>query len=480
MYSPSKKYIKFLKSSLTEENPFIATNEVKQWVKRQMDKTNVDIRFTSFDNLEKWHLDMSDGVLRHESNRFFSVIGIQVQTNFGEIDEWQQPIILQPEIGYLGFITKEFNGILYFLVQAKIEPGNINTVQLSPTLQATKSNYTRAHRGKVPDYYEYFADRDKSEVLLDQLQSEQGARFLKKRNRNIIIETKEDIEVKSNFIWLTLGQLKKLLSMDNIVNMDTRTVISGISFGSLSIRSGEYLSVIKDPLKRDSFSGLLPSALSSDDGINTLDDIIAWFTNLKSQYELHIRQIPLNQISEWSIGESEISRPDKKFFSVIGTSITIDSREVSKWMQPMVKPAQDGLNVFIIRRINGVYHFLVQAKVECGNFDIIEMAPTVQCITGNYRNTEEGSLPYLGYALSAPKSQIIFDTMQSEEGGRFYREQNRNMIIVADKKFPSEIPENYCWMTLYQLLNFIKFNNYLNIQARNLIAAISFSGEDYE
>ena len=32
---------------------------------------------------------------------------------------WKQPIINQPEIG-LGFITKEFNGILHFLVQAKV------------------------------------------------------------------------------------------------------------------------------------------------------------------------------------------------------------------------------------------------------------------------------------------------------------------------------------------------------------------------
>ena len=43
----------------------------------------------------------------------------------------KQPIINQPEIGFLGFITKEFNGILHFLVQAKVEPGNVNNVQIS-------------------------------------------------------------------------------------------------------------------------------------------------------------------------------------------------------------------------------------------------------------------------------------------------------------------------------------------------------------
>ena len=64
--------------------------------------------------------------------------------------------------------------------------------------------------------------------------------------------------------------------------------------------------------------------------------------------------------------------------------------------------------------------------------------------------------------------------MQSEEGGRFYREQNRNMIIIAGDEVPNKLPPNYIWMTLNQLYTFLKFNNYLNIQARSLIAAISF------
>ena len=51
---------------------------------------------------------------------------------------WDQPIIDQPEIGFLGILCKEIKGSLHFLLQAKIEPGNKNFVQLSPTLQATR------------------------------------------------------------------------------------------------------------------------------------------------------------------------------------------------------------------------------------------------------------------------------------------------------------------------------------------------------
>jgi oxidase EvaA len=116
----------------------------------------------------------------------------------------------------------------------------------------------------------------------------------------------------------------------------------------------------------------------------------------------------------------------------------------------------------------------VQAKLECGNFDIIEFAPTVQCLTGNYRNFKASSIPFLDYVLKADENKIIFDNLQSEEGGRFYREQNRNMIVFAGEEISEILPDNYIWMTLNQLNAFIKFNNYLNIQARSLLAAVSF------
>jgi oxidase EvaA len=120
-------------------------------------------------------------------------------------------------------------------------------------------------------------------------------------------------------------------------------------------------------------------------------------------------------------------------------------------------------------------HFLVQAKIEAGNFDILELAPTVQCLTGNYRKGQnEYEVPFIQEVLEAPPEKVLYRTMQSEEGGRFYNEQNLNMLVEARQDFPDEVPENFCWMTLNQLYTFIRFNNYLNIQARSLLAAVSF------
>ena len=179
-------------------------------------------------------------------------------------------------------------------------------------------------------------------------------------------------------------------------------------------------------------------------------------------------------MNDWQILPDEISRKDNKFFRVIGVKVTISNREVSSWCQPLIQPMQRGICAFILKKIDGVYHFLVQAKLECGNFDVLELAPTVQCLTGDINNPQLVRPPFLDYVLNVSKEQIVYDTLQSEEGGRFYKEQNRNLLVEADDSFSLDLPKHYTWMTLGQIYQFLRFNNYFNIQSRSLIAALNY------
>ena len=466
----------FLVSALSRGS-FISTDSILAWMKQQNDEVVSNIKQIPLNELKGW--SYRDDRIRHNSGKFFSIDGIRINTNYRDIPEWDQPIINQPEIGFLGFIVKKFNGVMHFLMQAKIEPGNLNIVQLSPTLQATRSNYTRVHGGKSPTYLEYFNGEKDVTVLVDQLQSEQGARFLHKRNRNIIVEVdeSEEFEVKPGFIWVSLGQIKELLRYPNIVNMDSRTVISCIKFGSYSEHSLKLLEAVKnmsgiDSTKPDSF---LYSVLSADNHLHDLQDIIQWITSLKFKYELAVHHIGISSLNHWEFDGNTIHHEDGKYFDVIGCRVEIGNREVVSWDQPMVRSAQEGLMGFIVKKINGIYHFLVQAKLESGNFDVVELAPTVQCLTGNYRKGKnEYTIPYLEQVLNAPKERIWYSSYQSEEGGRFFQEQNLNTIVEVGEEFPIEVDENYCWMTLNQMLSFVTYNNYLNIAARSLLSAISF------
>jgi len=464
-----------LLKSLYQNQNLVSNDSIIEWIKRKNQNILVDVHLVSFNHLDKWQFERRTGNLVHDSGKFFSIEGIKVKTDYGIIQEWRQPIINQPEIGFLGIIAKEMDGMLYFLMQAKIEPGNVNCVQLSPTLQATKSNYNCVHQGKSPLYLEYFQNAKPENIILDQLQSEQGARFLRKRNRNIIIRVEEEIPVYDDFCWMSVSQIKQLALIDNMVNMDTRTVLSGILWNEI-IKSTfdnnhDIFRFLEDHRVSELWKDMVVSALSAD-GIYTINNILSWLSRLKSQYDLFVDRIPLNETKDWSIQESEIVREDRKYFRVIGAKITISNREVQSWCQPLVQPMQEGICAFIIKKINNVYHFLVQAKLECGNFDIFELAPTVQCLTGGYKGTTK--VPFLDYVLNVSEDQVLFDTLQSEEGGRFFKEQNRNRIVIAKDDFADSIPDNYIWMTLGQLYQFLKFNNYLNIQARSLISILNF------
>lgn len=479
---PSRN-LDFYISALTEFNPFYNTEEVVAWLSSLNGIEYFNVRRVPFDQMEDWYFEEPSGNLRHRSGRFFSIQGLHVQTNRGPVLEWTQPIIDQPEIGILGVITKKLDGILYFLVQAKAEPGNINTFQISPTVQATHSNYTRVHGGKSTPFLEYFLGHSKAEVLVDQLQSEQGARFYQKRNRNIIVRIADDEEILAGplFRWVTLGQLIRLIHLDNTVNMDLRSVLSSISYDPEEKNSLETVNAeeLKDCLNNSSLVNgpvsdlgvqLMLSCHANTKGLLPTDQILLNIARQKFSTELITHIIPLNQVQGWIKTDQEISHVGGKYFSIIGVKVETTNREVRAWSQPIMQQRDSGLIGFVMKNIEGVLHLLVQLKLECGNMDLLELAPTVQCITDSYLTA---SLPpYVEDCLKPRRVEIISDTMQSEEGGRFYRESNRNVLMIANEGLPVEQGEKYLWMTVSQIKQFIKFSNFLNVEARSVLSAL--------
>lgn len=421
----------------------IGTEELKEEFARLKKTTNFSVKQIPFSQLDSWHFQESSGSLVHASGKFFRIEGLKVKAGFGLIRSWEQPIINQPEIGILGIITKKLDGVRYFLMQAKAEPGNINTFQLSPTVQATKSNYTQVHKGKQPLFLEFFLQSHKARVLVDQLQSEQGARFLRKRNRNIIVETSEEIDLPPNFYWLTLEQIKDFLTVDNFVNMDARSVLSCV-----------------------------PLARLEDCCLHSKSEIISWLEGFKSKYQCCVETIALRDVKGWQITDREIGHETKKFFSVIAVSVEAQGREVASWSQPLLKQASIGMVGFLTKKIKGVWHFLVQAKLEAGYIDTFEIAPTVSFSDSEQRPQMSGLPPFADFFLEATVEQIKFSVIFSEEGGRFFQAQNKYMIVEIDEEKELKLPPNYIWMTLKQLSEFTGETSSVSIEARSLLSCL--------
>lgn len=425
--------------------PLNKTEYLLKKISNKNKNIQVELKKIPLSECTNWHYDKSLGEIRNSDGSFFQITGLQIKKDEKVICE--QPIIIQNEIGYLGIIRKKINGEYHYLMQYKIEPGNINKIQISPTIQATKSNFTQKHGGKKPAYLEYFVNAEKYKIIVDQIQSEQSSRFLAKRNRNIIIEIDEDIELLPSHDWMTLRQIKELMRYDNLVNMDTRTVLSCL------------------PIEK------YQSDLSDINAKNYLPEIYRYINNFKMFDETKKEIVPLFSLKNWEMKNNEFVCKEPYSFKVIFCDIEIEGREVRHWCQPLFEATGIALFGLFTYVENGIRYFIVKCKSEIGCFDKIEIGPTVQ---REYICSEkENNVDKLFLKKLENQEGIIFDTLLSEEGGRFYCEQNRNAIIEI-KKDEIELPDGYFTIDFKTLNSLVQINNILNIQLRNLLSVLEF------
>lgn len=440
------------------------TDELLSWVRRRNGEVEVNVQKTRMEKDGFWFYDQREGCIRNKNRSFFKITGFRQEGPDGGVQS--QPIIVQPEIGYLGIICREIGGVMHFLMQAKIEPGNVNKIQISPTLQATRSNFTRSHGGAPPPYLDYFLDAGKYEVVVDQLQSEQASRFYKKRNRNILIRVAEDVPVLPSHRWMTLGQIKALMRVDNFVNMDTRTILSCIPYARLHL----------SPLQaRELSAGFHDGALfqsvfagGGDDG--GIPRVYQYLNHWKMFSEVHSRFVPLHQLEDWEARDGEFVCRRPYPFKVAFYDITIAGREVTHWTQPLFEatgPATFGL---ICCEAGGVLKFLVKAAPEIGSFDGLELGPTVQREAAAFSG-EDGIAGFFMERLKQ-KRNVMFDHFLSEEGGRFYHEQNRNVLLRVSPEELPPLPDGYFLLDYRTLNQLAQVNNTLNIQLRNLLSLL--------
>lgn len=441
-----------------------STEVLLQWINEQNKYTKVQIRRIPLEASNFWFYDKNNGIIKNKNNSFFTISGIQQYKNNELIIE--QPIIIQDEIGLLGIIAKRINGVIHFLMQAKIEPGNINKVQISPTIQATKSNFMQKHGGKKPAFIEYFIESKPSQILVDQIQSEQSSRFFKKRNRNLILLIDEDIDETSTHKWITLGQIKELMRYENLVNMDTRTVISCIPFSLVDKDNN----VLKEIENRCTDKNLFNSIIAVESRA-IVSEIYNTLNDYKMFGEIYTKLIHLYSLKDWVMKGNEFVCNNTFPFSLIFCDISIEGREVTNWTQPLFEAKGIATFGLICCNDKGVKKFLIKAKPEIGCFDGIEIGPTIQNEANNERDGDE--ISNLFYEKLSISKGIVCDVLLSEEGGRFYHEQNRNVIIEVGKdEIALELPLGYFWSDYKTLNTLVQFNNCLNIQLRNLLSLL--------
>ncbi len=212
-------------SSLIESKDISKT---LKWLKKRNIKNKMNVKKIPINKLQDWSVK-NNGNIFHKSSQFFSVEGVKINSAVErEVKTWDQPILNQKHGGILAILTREkINGIIEFLLFARREPGD-KDLKLCPSFSATQSNINRAHGGKKTPLSEIVLSKSKKNVIGSTIHYEEGARFWKKPNKNLLIRitNKEAKKIKNeNFIWLNLSQIKKLNQKKGVINPFVKTIL---------------------------------------------------------------------------------------------------------------------------------------------------------------------------------------------------------------------------------------------------------------
>lgn len=440
-----------------------------QWLDMHRRNCDMEVREIAWQQSREWIV--AEGRFRHQSGAFFSITGLSLDCP--DSTHISQPIIDQPEIGILGFLTQKQKGRQHILVQAKPEPGNIGLVQAAPTVQATKSNYTRVHRGKESPFVEYFLSRSNAAMHADTMQSEQGARFLYKYNRNVIAELARDAKVQESdaYRWFPVEELLALLDDDFQVNTDARSVLVCSPWALLSFD--------RKPFSRlQNISQLGQSLLRSYEATGqqlALSDaeIEARLLHLRATRNFSPHIVELFSSAGQPAEQPALMLSDSRGnFQVRHYLVKTTQREVDCWDQPLIITGREGVVILLAREINGVLHFLFRCRGEIGLEQCFQFGPTLQD-AGKFSESIHGNEED-DQALDAVLHDaiLLLDCLHSDEGGRFYRCVSRYSIMLMNRSQTCSFSTALCWMSLGQIERFSRKKGFFTNEARSAISML--------
>jgi len=401
------------------------------WIKKKKKELFFKCNFVALKNIKNWKI--TNNSIYHERKKFFSIKPFFFSSNIKELNNTYIPLIVQREVGILGIIKRKIKDNDEYLLQAKIEPGNINKIQLSPTVQATKSNYTQVHGGKPTNYINFFLKK-KFKILSKFKLAEQGTRYLTKKNYNYLIDSGNyKIKIKDNYKWIKKNELVQLSKRNNFLNMDTLSIIS---------------CSIKKIIEKKT--------------ILTFREIIDKYSRFNKKYFIERKIISFKDLKKWTIHKYRIFDNQFKYFSIIGLKIITNCREISSWCQPIIKDHLKTFNGILICEKFGTMHYLLKVTLEPG-FTKARFTSTV--LIKNFDKIKKNNNERYFHFFKKRKG-IVLNKKSSDEGGRFYKNEVHNVICLI-KEYNIINRKNYLWISHNQINELIK-KDMLTLEARNL------------
>jgi oxidase EvaA len=128
--------------------------------------------------------------------------------------------------------------------------------------------------------------------------------------------------------------------------------------------------------------------------------------------------------------------------------------------------------LLVRRGVDGV-ELLMQAKAEVGNRSTVQLGPTVQFTQGNYEGSRKLKKPFLYEEfIGQGRFPVLHESCQTEEGARFYREYHQHRILLLPEGVELELPADFRWLPLQQVVYLLHFGEQVNSCARSILACL--------
>jgi oxidase EvaA len=195
--------------------------------------------------------------------------------------------------------------------------------------------------------------------------------------------------------------------------------------------------------------------------------ILAWREQRRAAIQFKADLIGLDEVRGWSRDDNgNVRHKSGQFFGVEGVRIESgELREVASWDQPIYTQPEGGILGMISRESTGKgVEFLLQAKAEPGNIGVLQLCPTIQSTWSNIRRAHAGKRPPMVEVLTAENGvRIVYRAEHNEEGGRFWRKSNENVIAFVDDERVIETDMTmFYWASLSQIKELALIDNVLS------------------
>ena len=213
--------------------------------------------------------------------------------------------------------------------------------------------------------------------------------------------------------------------------------------------------------------------------VSTLEQVKAWFLERRRVCTMIVEDISLTECRDWVIDPASgwVRHKNGQFFFVQGVRTThSEFREAGRgWDQPILtQVGYDGGILGIIRkRIDGVPHYLIEAKAEPGNYERVQMSPTLQATFSNLDRAHGGRRPLFSeYFLEPAKygATVHYDQWMSEDGGRLHLKRNKGMLVELPEDLALEHNETFRWLSMWQIKECLHENAWVNPHIRGIIS----------